>query len=234
LRNPAKRVAPSRAKRATLRLLAGLVAAGVTARASGASASNAVDSEGRAPASTRYRLISQQPLPAGNVIDVVEFFWYGCPYCFQLEPYFQAWLRRQSADVAVRRIPAVFRDSWIPHARLYYTLEALDAVERLHQQVYESYHVEQTPLNSIDEIADWAQRHGIDRERWLAVYRSDEISGRIMQARDQLRSYEVSGTPSVVIDGRYLTSSGMTPGVPAMIPVLENLVALVREQRGTR
>jgi protein dithiol oxidoreductase (disulfide-forming) len=193
-----------------------------------------VDSEGRVPANARYRLISPQPVPAGNVIDVVEFFWYGCPYCFRLEPYFQAWLRRQSADVAVRRIPAVFRDSWIPHARLYYTLESLDAVGRLHPQVYESYHVEQTPLNSVDEIADWAQRHGIDRERWLTVYRSDEISGRVVQARDQLLNYGVSGTPSVVIDGRYLTSSGMTPGVPAMIPVLDNLVALVREQRGKR
>lgn len=227
-------MAPSSAKRATLRLLAGFVAAGITAPAWVAHADDAVDSEGRVLANAGYRLIPPQPVPAGNVIDVVEFFWYGCPYCFRLEPYFQAWLRRQSADVAVRRIPAVFRDSWIPHARLYYTLETLGAVDRLHPQVYESYHVEQTPLNSVDEIADWAQRHGMDRERWLAVYRSDEISGRVVQARDQLLNYGVSGTPSVVIDGRYLTSSGMTPGVPAMIPVLDNLVALVREQRGKR
>jgi thiol:disulfide interchange protein DsbA len=234
LHNPAKRVAPSSAKRATLRLLAGLVAAGTTAPAWVAHAGDAVDNEGRVLANARYRLIPQQPVPAGNVIDVVEFFWYGCPYCFRLEPYFQAWLRREAADVAVRRIPAVFRDSWIPHARLYYTLETLDAVDRLHPQVYESYHVEQTPLTSVDEIADWAQQHGIDRERWLVVYRSDEISGRVVQARDQLLNYGVSGTPSVVVDGRYLTSSGMTPGVAAMIPVLDNLVALVREQRGKR
>jgi protein dithiol oxidoreductase (disulfide-forming) len=227
-------VAPSSGKRATLRLLARFAAAGITAPVWVAHAADPVDGEGRVPANARYRVIPQQPVPAGNVIDVVEFFWYGCPYCFRLEPYFQAWLRRQAADVAVRRIPAVFRDSWIPHARLYYTLQMLDAVDRLHLQVYESYHVEQTPLSSVDEIADWAQRHGIDRERWLAVYRSDEISGRIVQARDQLLNYGVSGTPSVVIDGRYLTSSGMTPGVSAMIPALDNLIALVREQRGTR
>lgn len=225
-------MAQSSARRATLRLLAGLAAAGVTA--SRARAADAPDSEGRAPAQAGYRLVPPQPVPSGNVIDVVEFFWYGCPFCYQLEPYFHAWLQRQSADVVARRIPAVFRDSWVPHARLYYTLETLGALDRLHQQVYDSYHVEQTPLTSVDEIADWAERHGIERERWLSVYRSDEISDHIVRARDQLLSYTVSGTPSVVVDGRYLTSSGMTPGVPAMIPVLDSLIALVREQRGVR
>ena len=188
----------------------------------------------RARQDVDYRVIPKQPVPGGNVIEVVEFFWYGCPYCYRFEPHFTAWLNRQRADVVVRRVPAVFRESWIPHARLYYTLEKLGALDRLHRQVYESYHVANMPLNTFDSIADWAASHGIDRERWLMVYRSDDISSRVMDAQDQLRRYAVSGTPSVVVDGRYLTSSGMTPGAPAMIPVLDSLVALVREQRASR
>jgi thiol:disulfide interchange protein DsbA len=219
-------VAPNNARRAALRLLAALPLAATSARAQ--------ETERRARLNVTYREIPLQPVPAGNVIDVVEFFWYGCPYCFQFHPYFEAWVQRQPADVMVRRVPAAFRESWVPHARMYYTLEALGALERLHDQAYKSYHVDETRLNTTDAIADWAAKHGIDRERWLTVYRSDDVSRRVMDAQDQLRRYAVSGTPSVVVGGRYLTSSGMTPGVAAMIPVLDDLVALAREQRSAR
>lgn len=219
-------MAANRGRRTALRLLAALPLAVASARAQEAGQ--------RARLNVTYREIPPQPVPAGNVIEVVEFFWYGCPYCFQFHPYFEAWVQRQSADVMVRRVPAVFRQSWVPHARMYYTLEGLGVLGRLHDEVYKSYHVEQAPLNTADAIADWAANHGIDRERWLTLYRSDEVSSRVMDAQDQLRRYAVSGTPSVVVGGRYLTSSGMTPGVAAMIPVLDDLVALAREQRSVR
>lgn len=225
-------MAANKARRGALRLLAALAATWGTAPL--ARLARAQDTAPRVLQDVDYRVIPTQPVPGGNLIEVVEFFWYGCPYCYQLEPHFNAWLRRQAADIVVRRVPAAFRESWVPHARLYYTLEALGAVERLHRKVYDSYHVEQMPLNTTDAIADWAANHDIDRERWLTVYRSDDIGQRILDARDQLRRYTVSGTPSVVVDGRYLTSSGMTPGVAAMIPVLDGLVVLVREERGRR
>ena len=225
-------MAANSARRGTLRLLAALAATPVASLLP--RLARAQDRGGRARQDVDYRIIPAQPVPAGNVIEVVEFFWYGCPYCYQFEPHFAAWLGRQPAGVVARRVPAAFRESWVPHARLYYTLEALGALERLHQRVYESYHVEDMRLDGVDSIADWAASHGIDRERWLTVYRSDDVSQRVLQARDQLQRYTVSGTPSVVVDGRYLTSSGMTPGAAAMIPVLDSLVALVREQRGSR
>ncbi|MGE5525164.1 MAG: thiol:disulfide interchange protein DsbA/DsbL [Rhodospirillaceae bacterium] len=217
---------PNKGRRTALRLLAALPLAAASARAQEAGQ--------HARLNVSYREIPPQPVPAGSAIEVVEFFWYGCPYCFQFHPHFQAWVHRQPADVTVRRVPAVFRQSWIPHARMYYTLERLGALDRLHDEVYKSYHVDEVPLNTADAIADWAAKHGLDRERWLTVYRSDEVSGRLMDAQDQLRRYAVSGTPSVVVGGRYLTSSGMTPGVAAMIPVLDELVALARGQRGVR
>jgi thiol:disulfide interchange protein DsbA len=192
--------------------------------------------QARAAAEERqpYRLIPQQPVPAGALIDVVEFFWYGCPYCYELAPLLDAWLVRKPADVALRYIPAVFRRSWMPHARIYYTLEALGELGRLHDEVYHSYHLEQLPLEETEAIADWAVRHGIDRARWLSVYESQDIDRKIDAARETLRSYTVAGTPSLAVDGRYLTSSGMTPGVPAMIPVLDRLIAMARQDRARR
>ena len=89
-----------------------------------------------------YELIQPQPVITGERIEVIEFFWYGCPHCNNLQPPLEAWLKRKPADVELRRIPAIFRESWVPHARLYYTLEALGELPRLHQSVYRTIHAQ--------------------------------------------------------------------------------------------
>src|SRR5262245_61838940 len=89
----------------------------------------------RAPQNIEYRLIEPpQPVETGERIEVIDFFWYGCPFCNQLQPSLEEWIKRKPSDVAVRRIPAVLKDNWVPHVRIYYTLELLNAVERLHQK----------------------------------------------------------------------------------------------------
>lgn len=181
-----------------------------------------------------YRLITPQPVPPGDRIEVIEFFWYGCPYCYQLQPALDEWLAHKPPDVAFRRVPAIFRESWVPHARIYYALEALGALARLHAIVFESYHFDQLPLNTTSSIADWAAQHGLDRNQWLATYESADIDSKVLWSRELTRRYSLAGTPSLVVDGRYLTSSGMTPGVRAMLPVLDGLIALARADRVRR
>jgi len=178
-----------------------------------------------------YRLIPPQPVQTGDRIEVIEFFWYGCPYCYELQPALDAWLQRKPADVVLRRVPAVFRPTWVPHARIYYTLEALDAVGRLHRAVYDSYHMDQLPTDSAEKMAEWAAGHGLDREQWVAAYNSPEVERKVELARELTARYQIQGTPSLVVDGRYVTSSGMTPSVPAVIPVLEDLIVLARARR---
>jgi protein dithiol oxidoreductase (disulfide-forming) len=194
----------------------------------------AQDERPRARLNVDYRLVAPQAVSAGDAVEVLEFFWYGCPYCAQLQPHFTRWEARKPADVVVRKVPAVFRESWLPHARMYYALEALGELDRLHQEVYRSYHVGRVPLNTMEAIADWAAQQGIERERWLAAYRSEDVDRKVTQARRELQRYAVAGTPTLVVDGRYLTSSGMTPGVAALIPILDDLVVLAREQRAGR
>lgn len=194
----------------------------------------AEESSTRLRANVDYRVIPPQPVPSGDRIEVIEFFWYGCPYCYQLQPALDEWLARKPQDVAFRRVPAIFRESWAPHARIYYTLEVLGALTRLHAAVFESYHLEQLPLNSTASIADWAAQHGLNREQWLAIYESADIDSKVLRSRDLTRTYSVAGTPSLVVDGRYLTSSGMTPGVRAMIPVLDGLIDLARAEHVRR
>lgn len=188
--------------------------------------------EVRARQNIEYRLITPQPVDAGGRIEVIDFFWYGCPYCNELQPALEEWIKRKPADVTVRRVPVILRDSWAPHARIYYTLELLGEAERLHAEVYRSYHVEELHMSKPDVMEQWAARNGIDRRRWVDAYYSPEVDARISRAAQATRRYEIQGTPSLVVDGRFLTSSSMTPTVRGVLPVVDDLVVLARQKRG--
>lgn len=181
-----------------------------------------------------YRLIAAQPVETGARIEVIDFFWYGCPYCNELQPALEAWLKRKPADVSLRRIPAILNDSWKPHARIYYTLERLNEVSRLHLQVYHGYHTELLHMSKPNVMTEWAVRHGIDRQRWLDAYHSREVDESVERAKALTKVYMVTGTPTLVVDGHYLTSGELAPSLQGIIPVLEDLIRLARRLRASR
>jgi len=178
-----------------------------------------------------YDVISQQPITTGDRIEVVEFFWYGCPHCANLQPSLEGWLKRKPADVELRRIPAIFKESWMPHARLYYTLEAIGEVGRLHQSVYRAIHIDNESLANAEATAAWASRHGIEPNRWLAAYNSPEVDRKVQDSKKYTAAYSIEGTPSLVVDGRYLTSSSKAESMPQVITILDGLIAMAREKR---
>jgi thiol:disulfide interchange protein DsbA len=190
----------------------------------------------RARQNIEYRLVAPQPVESGNRIEVIDFFWYGCPYCNELQPALESWIRRKPADVALRRIPAILRDSWAPHARIYYALEQLNEVERLHLKVYYGYHVEKLHMSRPDVMVEWAIKNGIDRKRWLDAYHSPEVDAKIERAKKLSEAYTVEVTPTLVVDGRYLTSGAYVPGadVRDMLPILEDVIRLARQNRSGR
>jgi len=178
-----------------------------------------------------YRLISQQPVATGELVEVIEFFFYACPYCNELEPLLERWLKRKPADVVFRRVPVVRHDSWVPLARTYYALEAMGEAERLHAAVYRGIHVDDLTLSQEQTIAEWVGKQGLDRDKFMTIYRSDAILEKVERSRQLTTDYEIKATPSVIVDGRFLTSSGMTDGVAKVIPVIDGLIGLARQQR---
>jgi thiol:disulfide interchange protein DsbA len=178
-----------------------------------------------------YREIRPQPVLTGDKIEVVEFFWYGCPHCNALQGPIEAWLKKKPADVEWRYIPAVFRQSWMAHARLYYTLEALGEIPRLHQAVYRAIHVEKEDVSTAESSAAWASRHGVDRSKWLAAYNAPDMDAKIQQAVAATRNYEIEGTPSIVVDGRYRTSTSMSDSYQGVMTITDELVRMARERR---
>lgn len=185
-------------------------------------------------ANVDYRVIDPQPVSIAASVEVIDFFWYGCPHCNNLQPLLEHWISRQSSDVTVRRIPAILRDSWAPHARIYYTLEALGEAGRLHQRVYDGYHVEKLAMSKPDIMSEWAVRQGITRERWDEAYNSTAVQLKVEEATKLTRTYKITGTPSLVVQGRYLTSGSMAESLEGIITNLDQLVRRERNQTGSR
>jgi protein dithiol oxidoreductase (disulfide-forming) len=174
-----------------------------------------------------YREIPQQPVETGDRIEVIDFFFYGCQYCNELLPRLERWRKNKPADVVYRHVPVVRHDSWVPLAKTYFTLEAMGEVERLHTAVFHSYHVEDLYMSQEKVISEWAAKHGLDRDKFMAIYRSDETRQKVERARKLTADYDIQGTPSLVVDGKYLTdgSSAKT------IETLDRMIRLARQQR---
>jgi thiol:disulfide interchange protein DsbA len=192
----------------------------------------AASAQVRARQNIEYRVLEQpQPVETGDRIEMIDFFWYGCPYCNQLLPLLEEWIKRKPADVTVRRIPAILRDNWAAHARIFYTLELLNELERLHARVFHSYHVEELSMSKPDVMEQWAVKNGIDGRKWKDAYFSPETDAKMARAAKATRSYTIEGTPASVVDGRYYTSGSMAPSLKEMMPVVDELVKLARDRR---
>lgn len=176
-----------------------------------------------------YRVIQPQPVVVASGIEVIDFFWYGCPYCNRLQPFLERWIRNKPGDVTVRHIPVILRDSWAPHARIYYTLEALGEVERLHQRVYHGYHVDELHMSKPEVMSEWAVRNGIERARWDEAYGSSEVQRKVAEAAKLTKAYGITGTPSLVVQGRYLTSGNMAETLEGMLLILDGIIQRVRD-----
>jgi thiol:disulfide interchange protein DsbA len=178
-----------------------------------------------------YRVIPKQQLSDTERIEVVYFFYYGCTWCYQFEPYVADWLKNKPTDVSFRRVAALRSGKWITLTRAFYTYEALDLLPRLHAPTFRAFHREDVNLQSEGTLFDWVEKQGVDRKRFEEVFQSEAVTARLMNSRALTNAFEVESTPSVAVDGRYLTSSGMTGGVAQLITVVEALIEMVREER---
>ena len=173
-----------------------------------------------------------QPVATGKKIEVLEFFWYRCPHCNQLEPGLDAWLKKLPKDAQIRRVPAAFRADWVPAAKTYYSLEQMGLLNRLHQKVFDAYHVENLNLNDPAVLGDWITKQGVDRKKFEAIYNSFSTQSKVMQGTRLASAYGITGVPTFVIDGKFTTSESMTGSEPRLFEVLDQLIAKARAERG--
>lgn len=184
-----------------------------------------------------FQLINP-PVPApGGKVEVIEFFAYTCPHCHALQPPLDAWLGRKPADVDFKRVPAVFQDAMLPFARIYYTIEALGLVDKLHRQVFAAYHNDKVRIQDPKVLFDWVASKGVDRQKFADAYNSFGVQSLTRRAGELTRRYAVSFTPAVVVNGRYLTGPSMTATGSSVdydrfFGVLNKLIASSRSRPG--
>jgi len=181
-----------------------------------------------------YRVIAQQPLSDPGQIEVVEFFYYGCRWCNELEPYLIDWLKRKPADVTFRYQPAIRNTRWLVLTKAFYAFQALGVEAKLRGRIYRAYHREEVNLEDEVVLTTWALKQGVELKPLERLLQSDEVMAQVEAARQATYAYQIETTPSVVVDGRYLTSSGMAGGVVELMRVVEDLVVLARQERAQR
>lgn len=161
---------------------------------------------------------------AGQV-EVVEFFAYSCIHCHNFEPVFDAWIKRQPAHVVVRRTPVAFSPAFVPMQRLYYALESMNLVDKLHAKVFAAIHEERLPLTTPGPIVDWVGKQGVDRARFTEAFNSGPTSDKAARAARLQDEYGVEGTPALGVAGRYYISGQG----PRTLVVADALIAEVRK-----
>lgn len=178
-----------------------------------------------------YRLISP-PQPGDNAkkIEVVEFFYYGCPHCYELEPALKNWLKRKPADVEFRQQPAVFRENWIPLTKTYFALDALGLLPQLSDKVYSAVHDEGIGLSDEAMMGKWIAQQGVDPVKFSEAYRSFAVQNSVQRAIQVTRDYQVKGTPSIAVAGRYITSPAMTGSFDRFFEVVDQLIEMARKE----
>lgn len=190
---------------------------------------------GAAPVVGKDYVVISPPLPtdSGAKVEVVEFFWYGCSHCFDLEPALAKWTRALPKDVEFKRVPTIFRESWVPGARLYYTLEAIGELDRLHKDVFDAIHAERVNLFDEKALTEWLTKKGVDPKKFMDAYNSFGVQNKVQRARQITQASKVDGVPALSVQGKYLTSGSMTGGYKSLFPVLDELIVKARGELGT-
>ena len=162
--------------------------------------------------------------PAGQV-EVLEFFAYSCIHCFNFEPVFEDWKKKSPAGVVARRVPVAFSEAFVPMQRLYYTLEAMDQLDGLHQKVFRAIHVDKQRLMTESAITDWIVKQGVDKKKFSDLFNSFSVTGKARRAVQLQDAYQIEGTPALGVGGRF-TVAGQGPRT---VQVANALIAEIRK-----
>ncbi|MBA2492135.1 MAG: thiol:disulfide interchange protein DsbA/DsbL [Gammaproteobacteria bacterium] len=159
-------------------------------------------------------------------VEVAEVFWYGCPHCYDFEPYLEKWEQSKPEAVELVRLPATLNPSWLGHARAYYALEIMGEVPRVHKAFFQAIHEQGRLLTDLDSITRFLAQQGVDEAAFRKAYNSREAKTRLQRADELQRSYMITGVPSVIVDGQYLTSASQAGSYENMLAVIDHLVAM--------
>jgi thiol:disulfide interchange protein DsbA len=179
-----------------------------------------------------YEVLSPpQPTEGGGKVEVIEFFWYGCPHCYDLEPSLNNWLKNAPKDVVFKRVPAVI-GAWEPLASVYYTIEAMGLQEKLHSKIFDAVHKDKQNLGNKNVREKWLAANGIDPAKYAEVEKSFSVVTKLQRAKQMTQAYKVDGVPRIVVNGKYYTGPEEAgDSGPRMIAAVDQMIAAARREK---
>ena len=178
-----------------------------------------------------YLEVPPQPVETGAKIEVREFFWYGCPHCYHLEPVLTRWRKSLSPKAEFVRTPAIFRDNWAVHARAYFAFQALGVTQKLHGPMFKAIHEQNRPLDDELSLTAFVVEQGVDEKRFSDAYHSFSMENSLKRVKELQTLYGITSVPTIVVDGRYITSPALAHGQEEVAKVLDFLVAKAIKER---
>lgn len=192
-----------------------------------------------APAGEKYQAgkhyqVIAVPVRTANQdkIEVNEVFWYGCPHCYHFEAAFEPWAKQLPADVDVQRTPAIWRPNMEPHARAYYMAKQLNVLDSMHTIIFKALQEQKKALASENEVVALFVEHGIEEEAARKAYNAFSVQSQVKQADARVRSYGITGTPEVIVNGKYRISSHDAGSQEGMLEVASFLIE--KERKGKK
>lgn len=180
---------------------------------------------GTAVAGRNYQVLDNfgKTKVAPGKVEVVEYFWYGCPHCNKLEPYLEHWEENKESYVKFRRVPVPFRGLWQVHARAYFTAERLNVLGKSHQAFFDAIHKKRMPLTNKKNIAKFYSEYGVNIDEFNEVYDSFGVDSKMRLALREVEFYKVNSVPAIVVNGKYLLNVQMAGSEANLIEVIKQL-----------
>ena len=185
----------------------------------------------QAPVAPYSMLTPPQATDGSGKIEVIEFFWYGCPHCYSIEPAVNAWLKGAPKDVVFKRVPAYPSDAWGSMAVMYYTLEAMGLLDQYHSKVFDAMHKQNVNLANKGKRDEWLKANGIDPAKFAEVEKSFSVTTKVARARQMTQAYKVDSVPRFIVNGKYVTSGEQAGGHDKIFPTIDQIIAVARKEK---
>jgi protein dithiol oxidoreductase (disulfide-forming) len=181
-----------------------------------------------------FTLLAEPVRPTDpSKIEVVEVFSYTCPHCMHFEPSIEAWTKKQPADVSVIQLHTSWRADMEVYQRGFYTAVALKIKDKVQMAVFNAYHIEHKELTTAQAWADFLAPYGVDKQTVIKTYDSFGVTSQINQANARTRAYKTSGTPEMVVGGKYRISTRTSGTQEDMLKVAQFLIEKIRKESKT-
>ena len=177
-----------------------------------------------ADTSQKYIQISNQKQTESDKIIIHEFFWYGCPHCYNLEPTMDRIEANLDKDTILVKVPVALRDTWETHAKAYYALQQMKLDDNLHEKIFTEIHINSNRLDTKEKLEQFIKEEGYNSKKFAELFDSFGTDLRVQKGMRLANQYQITSVPTLIINGKFKTSGSLVSSYEELYDVVQLLV----------